>query len=88
LTSLFEYPDNENDDGLYDDEKTTMQVRAPFLDGVDNGEQLLFMHRIIRFGAEEFPRCKGDWMGSMLAFLLQYCADSNVTRVARYNVRF
>jgi hypothetical protein len=24
----------------------------------------------------------------MLAFLLQYCADSNVTRVARYDVRF
>jgi hypothetical protein len=24
----------------------------------------------------------------MLAFLLQYCADANVTRVARYDVRF
>jgi hypothetical protein len=27
-------------------------------------------------------------MGSMLTFLLQYCADANVTRVARYDVRF
>jgi hypothetical protein len=31
---------------------------------------------------------KSDWMGSMLAFLLQYCADASVTRVARYNVWF
>jgi hypothetical protein len=73
----------------FDDETTTMQVRAPFLERVDYGEKLQFMHRIINiFYAGEFPRCKGDWMGSILAFLLQYCADSYVTRVARYNVRF
>jgi hypothetical protein len=72
----------------FDDETTTMQLRAPFLELVDYGEQLPFMHRIIIFGAGEFPRCKGDWVGSMLAFLLQYCADANVTRVARYDVRF
>jgi hypothetical protein len=71
----------------FDDEKTTMQLRAPFVERVDYGEQLPFMHRIILFGAGEFPRCKGDWMGSMLAFLLQYRADANVTRVARYDVR-
>jgi hypothetical protein len=72
----------------FDDETTTMQVREPFLERVDYGEQLPLMHRIILFGAGEFPRCKGDWVGSMLAFLLQCCADSNVTRVARYDVRF
>jgi hypothetical protein len=72
----------------FDDETTTMQVRAPFLECVDYGEKLPFMHRIIIFGTGEFPRYKSDWVGSMLAFLLQYCADSNVTRVARYDVRF
>jgi hypothetical protein len=35
----------------FDDETTTMQVRAPFLECVDYGEQLPFMHRIILFGA-------------------------------------
>jgi hypothetical protein len=55
----------------FDDEKTTMQVRAPFLERVDYGEQLPFMHRIVHFCTGEFPRGKGDWMGSSLAFLLQ-----------------
>jgi hypothetical protein len=72
----------------FDDETTTMQVRAPFLEIIDYGEKLPFMHMTILFCAGELPRCKGDWMVSMLAFLLQYCADANVTRVARYNVRF
>jgi hypothetical protein len=71
----------------FDEEKTTIQVRAPFIEHVDNGEQLPFMHRIIIFCAGEFLRNKGDWMGYILALLLQYCADANVTRVARYNVR-
>jgi hypothetical protein len=71
----------------FDDETTTMQVRAPFLERVDYGEQLPLMHRIILFCAGAFPRGKGDWMGSMLSFLLQYCADANVTRVACYKVR-
>jgi hypothetical protein len=72
----------------FDDETTTMQVGAPFLECVDYGEKLPFMHRIILFGAGEVPRCKGDWVGSMLAFPLQYCADANVTRDARYDGRF
>jgi hypothetical protein len=41
-------------------ETTTMQVRAPFLERVDNGEKLPFMHRLILFCAGEFPRGKVD----------------------------
>jgi hypothetical protein len=34
----------------FDDETPTMQVRAPFLECVDFGEKLPFIHRIILFG--------------------------------------
>ena len=71
----------------FDDETATMQVREPFLERVYNGEQLPFMHRIIGFGAGEFPEVKGNWMGPMLSFLPQDCADANVICVAGYNVR-
>jgi hypothetical protein len=71
----------------FDDETTTMQVRAPFVERVDNGEQLPLMHRIIFVCDGVFPRGKGDWMGSIIAFLLQYRADATVTRVACYKVR-
>jgi hypothetical protein len=42
----------------FDDESTTMHVRAPFLECVDDGEQLPFMHRIILSALESFLDAK------------------------------
>jgi hypothetical protein len=53
------------DDGPVDDETTTMQVRAPFLERVDNGEQLPFMHRILFSALESFVE-KGTPRGDAL----------------------
>jgi hypothetical protein len=67
----------------FDFATTTMHVRKPLLERVENGEQLLFMHRINFLGTGEFKRGKSDRMGSLRAFSLQDCADVNVTPIAR-----
>jgi hypothetical protein len=46
----------------FDDETTTMQVRAPFLERVDYGKKLPFKHTIIIFCAGAFLEAKAaEW---------------------------
>jgi hypothetical protein len=71
----------------FDDETTTMQVRAPLLERVEwqatpvHAQDNYFLRMRVSSRQRRLD-------GSMLAFLLHDRTDANVTRVAHYNVRF
>ena len=70
----------------FDDEPTAVHVRTPLFERVNDSEQLALVHRIISFSAGELSRSKSHGMWSILTFLLQDSANSNVACVARYDI--
>jgi hypothetical protein len=67
----------------FDFATTTMQVRKPLLERIENGEQLLFMHRINFLGAGEFKRGKATEWSPFALSCPKTAPDVNVTRIAR-----